>query len=221
MNTLAVKAMLRMTLHPAFAAGPAIGSQGYAVPIINEPLVIPVDEANLPMLRERGIMIEALGGEGSIIVMDSTMPKLDIVCYFGGHEGCTVILGLGQPFAGRIHFSGPQAIFVSAGFGSMGGAARLAVTLNGYCGAYFGQGVTSVYSEWLAEGDASTPCGILVGDDCMMSWGIWCRNYDSHAVVDIETLSVINQMGNIVLGQHCWLGQDVRIARGVRMSARA
>ena len=217
MSVLAVQALLRIKYHPAFATGPAIGVRGYAMPPIEQPLIIPVDEANRARLAERGITLDGPAGEGSMIVMDARMPKLDIVCRFGGHADCAAILGLGEVFAGEVGFTGPHGIFVSAGFGRMGAVSRLAVTVAAYCGAYVGQGVTSAGSNWQIEGDEATPCSLMVGDDTMIAADVWGRNFDSHAIIDIASLAVINAPGNLILGPHCWIGQHVRIARGLRI----
>jgi acetyltransferase-like isoleucine patch superfamily enzyme len=219
MSALAVQALLRIKYHPAFATGPAIGGRGYAMPSIDQPLVIPVEEANLGRLRDHGITVNGPAGEGSVIVMDARMPKLDIVCRFGGHADCAAILGLGEVFAGEVVFTGPHGIFVSAGFGRMGAVSRLAVTVDAYCGAYLGQGVTSAGSRWQIEGDQSTPCALMVGDDAMIEADVWGRNFDSHAIIDIESLAVINAPGSVILGPHCWIGQNVRIARALRIGA--
>jgi hypothetical protein len=219
MSALAVQALLRIKYHPAFAAGPAIGSPGYAMPRIDQPLIIPVEEASLGLLQDRGITIDGPGGEGSVIVMDAQMPKLDLVCRFGGHADCAAIFGLGQAFAGEVAFNGPHGLMVSAGFGRMGAPSRLAVILDEYCAAYFGQGVTSAGSQWQVEGDAASPCALMVGDDAMIAPGVWCRNYDSYAIIDIESLSVINAPGQVILGPHCCLGQNAGIGRPVRIGA--
>jgi hypothetical protein len=219
MSALAVQALLRIKYHPAFSAGPAIGSPGYALPRIDQPLIIPVEEASRGLLQDRGITIDGPAGEGSVIVMDAEMPKLDLLCRFGGHADCTAILGLGEAFAGELAFAGPHGLMVSAGFARMGDPSRVAVVLDEYCAAYFGQGVTSADSRWQVEGEAASPCALMVGDDAMIAPGVWCRNYDSHAIIDIESLSVINAPGHVILGPHCWLGPNAGIGRAVRIGA--
>jgi hypothetical protein len=220
MSALAVEALLRIKYHPAFATGPAIGARGYTMPLIDQPLVIPVEEANQARLAQHGITIEGTAGEGSLIVMDAQMPKLDILCRFGGHADCAAILGRGEMFGGEVVFTGPHGIFVSAGFGRMGAVpSRLAVMVDAHCGAYFGQGVTSADSRWQVEGDQATPCALMVGDDTMIEADVWGRNFDSHAIIDIESLAVINRPGSVILGPHCWIGPNVRIARALRIGA--
>jgi serine acetyltransferase len=211
MSALAVQALLRIRYHPAFATGPVIGGPGYAMPVIDEPLIIPVEAANHDRLRDHGITVDGPAGEGSIVVIDAQMPRLDILCRFGGHADCAAILGRGEAFAGEVVFTGPHGIFVSAGFGRMGAASRLAVTLDAHCGAYFGQGVTSDGSRWQVEGDRSTPCALMVGDDAMIEAEVQGRNFDSHAIIDIESLAVINAPGSVI--------QNVRIARALRIGA--
>jgi acetyltransferase-like isoleucine patch superfamily enzyme len=219
MSVLAVQALLRLKYHPGFAAAPAIGSPGYALPRINETLVIPVEEASLPLLREHGIRVEGQAGEGSVIVMDAAMPQLDLLCRFDGHADCAAVLGLGEAFGGELVFAGPHGIVVSAGFGAAGPPSRISVTVDAFCAAYFGEGVTSVDSHWHIDGDQTTPGSLLVGDDALIAQGVRCRNYDGHAIVDIESLAVVNAPGRVILGPHCCLGEGVLIARALRIGA--
>jgi len=219
MSFLVVQALLRIKYHPAFAARPVIGTPGFAMPQIDRPLIIAVEDGNLPRLHERGITIDGPVGEGSVIVMDEAMPKLDLVCRFAGHADCAAVLGLGDGFAGTLAFGGAHGLFVSAGFGTMGGLSRVSVTLGAFCSAYFGRGVTSVDSHWQVEGEEKAPCAILVGDDAMLADAIWCRNAAPHAIIDVESRSVINAPGHLILGPHCWVDRDVRIGGAVRIGA--
>lgn len=219
MTVLVLQALMRIRCHPALVAGPAIGSPGYTMPRIDRPLILAADAENVPLLRERGIVIEGAAGGACLIVMDAAMPKLDLTLRFHGHDDCAVILGLGESFGGSVDFNGPHGLFVSAGFGPSDDATRLAVTLDAACATYFGAGVTSIESAWQVEGDTVAPRAILVGDDAMVAKAVTCRNYDGQAMIDIETLTVVNGPGDVVLGPHCRLGEGARIANGARIGA--
>ena len=216
MSVLVLQALMRIKCHPAFATVPAIGGAGYAMPQIDQPLIIAVEEATLPHLLDRGIYVEGPVGEGCVIIIDAAMPKLDLRCRFEGHADGAAIIGLGESFAGTLTFTGPHGLFVSAGFGS---PARLSADLEACCAIYFGRGVTSVGSDWHVEGDEKTPCAIIVGDDAMVSRDVACRNYNGFAMIDFDRLEVINGPGPIILGPHCCLGEQARIAGGVRIGA--
>jgi hypothetical protein len=219
MSVLVLQALMRIKCHPALATVPAIGDAGYAMPQIGHPLVLVVEEANRPALLARGIHVEGPVGEGCVVIMDAATPKLDLQCRFAGHADCAVILGLGAGFAGTLDFAGPHGLFVSAGFGHTEPPSRIAVTLDACCAAYFGRGATSADSDWHVSGDETAPSAIIVGDDALVSRHVACRNYDGFAMIDIETQAVINGPGPVVLGPHCCLGEQARIAGAVRIGA--
>jgi len=219
MSVLVLQALMRLKCHPALATVPAIGDPGYAMPRIGQPLVIAVEEASLPRLLDLGIHVEGDIGEGCVIIMDAAMPKLDLHCRFQGHDDCAAVIGLGESFGGTLSFAGPHGLFVSAGFGQMESLSRIAVTLEACCAAYFGRGVTSAGSDWHVEGDATAPSAIIVGDDALVSRDVACRNFDGFAMIDIDRLEVINRPGPVILGPHCCLGEQARIAGPVRIGA--
>lgn len=61
---------------------------------------------------------------------------------------------------------------------------------------------------------ASERQSIIVGEDCLMSFGIWLRTADPHLLYSCETHERINQSASIVIGDHVWLGQDAMILKG-------
>ncbi|WP_425350112.1 acyltransferase, partial [Methylobacterium tarhaniae] len=79
---------------------------------------------------------------------------------------------------------------------------------------YIGSGCTFVSAHILLEGDKRR---VMIGDDCMFSWGIFARNYDSHCIFDIESRETINNPADLIIGSHVWVGQDALIAKGVEI----
>lgn len=55
---------------------------------------------------------------------------------------------------------------------------------------------------------------ILIGSDCMFSANISIRNSDSHSVIDNKTNKRINFAKDIVIGNHVWVGEQVKILKG-------
>jgi acetyltransferase-like isoleucine patch superfamily enzyme len=218
-ETAPVQVLLRLKYHPAFAGGVEIGGPGYSLPSLEEPFVFPVVDEVLEALHARGITVEGALGSGSIIVIDAASPMFDLHCRFDGHDDCAVILGDGNGFSGDLRFTGPRGLFVTAGFGWMDAPSRIAVTIDASCAAFFGWGVTSVDSHWRVEGDQVTPGALMIGDDTMIDRGFSARNYESHAIFETETLSVINEPGHVIVGPHCWLGENARITRAARIGA--
>ena len=71
---------------------------------------------------------------------------------------------------------------------------------------YWGHGATAVSLNIEIEGAGRT---VMVGDDALISSGIWIRNHDMHAIVDLETDAVINVMPvDTMIEPHVWIGQD-------------
>ena len=72
-------------------------------------------------------------------------------------------------------------------------------------------------------GGANFICGesteILIGEDCMFSWGVEIRSTDSHAIFDMDTDERINKASNIELGNHVWVGAHATLLGGARVGS--
>lgn len=55
---------------------------------------------------------------------------------------------------------------------------------------------------------------LKIGNDCLFSWGIKLRTSDGHSVVDLKTSKAINLPEDIVIGDHVWIGEDVKFLKG-------
>ena len=58
---------------------------------------------------------------------------------------------------------------------------------------------------------------IILGNDCMLSSNITFRTGDSHSIIDMQNKR-INPSENIVIGDHVWIGNQVIINKGVKIS---
>ena len=56
---------------------------------------------------------------------------------------------------------------------------------------------------------------IIVGEDCLFSRNIFFRTGDSHSIIDKYSGKRINPSEDIMIGDHVWICQDVRILKGV------
>ena len=90
---------------------------------------------------------------------------------------------------------------------------------------YWGIGASAVGLSIELEGSGKA---VLIGDDALISNGVWIRNYDMHSMHDLRSAIQINKPAeNTVLERHVWLGQDAlllgcrRIGRGSIVGARA
>jgi hypothetical protein len=90
---------------------------------------------------------------------------------------------------------------------------------------FWGQGATAVGCSLEIEGVGQ---GAVIGDDSLISNGVWIRNYDMHALTDLRTGAHIGRPPvTTVLERHVWLGQEAlllgcdRIGAGSVVGARA
>lgn len=53
-----------------------------------------------------------------------------------------------------------------------------------------------------------------IGDGCLFSWGIKMRTSDGHSIIDLDTGRPVNYPKDIVIGNHVWVGEDVKFLKG-------
>lgn len=56
---------------------------------------------------------------------------------------------------------------------------------------------------------------VIIGNDCMFSSKIEIRTSDSHSIFDMETGKRINIPGDVIIGNHVWLGKDVIVSKNL------
>lgn len=168
-------------------------------------------------LQARGIRVIGTGGQENKVILGESFVAANLTIDFSDKSQSTVIIGCGYTVSGSIRLSGNNCLFSAAGFGSQGSQNPISVILVGDNDAVvFGRNFTSTDSQWILEGDSVY---MVVGDDCMVSWQVVVRNYDSHAIFDIRRMEIINNWGNVQIGPHCWIGQGAYIAAGVTIGA--
>lgn len=59
---------------------------------------------------------------------------------------------------------------------------------------------------------------VIIGKHCMLSRGIEIRTGDGHSIIDIETSARINYAKNIEIFDHVWIGANVTILKGAKIS---
>lgn len=60
---------------------------------------------------------------------------------------------------------------------------------------------------------------ILIGQNCLISFGVWIRTADPHLIYDTETLSRINPSLSVLIGQSVWIGQQALILKGAEIGS--
>jgi carbonic anhydrase/acetyltransferase-like protein (isoleucine patch superfamily) len=90
---------------------------------------------------------------------------------------------------------------------------------------FWGTGATAVSVSLEIEG---TGRSYVIGDDALISNGVWIRNYDMHSIHDLGSGRQINRSAvSTVIERHVWLGQDAlllsceRIGMGSIVGARS
>ncbi len=59
----------------------------------------------------------------------------------------------------------------------------------------------------------------FMGNECLLSFGIWVRNADPHLVYDCESKKRINPTQSIYFGDHIWVGQSAMILKGTQVES--
>lgn len=60
---------------------------------------------------------------------------------------------------------------------------------------------------------------IIIGDDCLLSFGIFIRTADPHLIYDCATKRRINPSKSVFIGDHVWIGQNTLILKGSRIGS--
>lgn len=59
----------------------------------------------------------------------------------------------------------------------------------------------------------------FIGNDGLISFGIWIRNADPHLVYNCETNKRVNPSKSIFIGDHVWIGQSAMILKGTQIDS--
>ena len=59
---------------------------------------------------------------------------------------------------------------------------------------------------------------ISVGDDCMLAENVMLYNTDSHPIYDKETGKILNYVKDMTIGNHCWLGMNVKLLKNTSIA---
>ena len=121
-------------------------------------------------------------------------------------KGALVEIGEGCRFTNTKFICGPEVkiklaeeVLVCEKLFIWAAAARSEVSI----GRGTSLGVVTLHLRWEKEHY------IHIGEDCMFGWDITFRMSDGHAILDSTTRQVLNKGGNIVIGNHVWVGTQV------------
>jgi acetyltransferase-like isoleucine patch superfamily enzyme len=154
----------------------------------------------------------AAAGRGNRLLLEQDQPALGLRLNLGSAVNSTVVIGQSDPFDGVVTIGGTGNIVCFSGVSDRQGRARVKINMDGNNSlAHIGTGFTSIDSHLIIVGNERC---ITIGADCMLSWGVTLHNYDHHTIFDMESGEELNPPGDLRIGRHVWLGQDVISAGG-------
>lgn len=60
---------------------------------------------------------------------------------------------------------------------------------------------------------------VIIGDDCLFSFGIWIRTGDPHLIYDADSHKRINDSQSVYIGDHVWLGQNSLVLKNSKLGS--
>lgn len=155
----------------------------------------------------------------TIVVTDPRRPigQLNINAAAGG---CVLFLdnraSEGQ-LRGNIRMLGQDSAVIFAGLGGGYIALHELFMRSTNQMLFWGTGATAVGCSVEIEGEGRS---MMVGDDALISDGIWIRNHDMHAIHDLRSGERINrQPVDTIIERHVWIGQNAMLLNCQRVGA--
>lgn len=161
-----------------------------------KPLPPPAKDDTIP-IDGNGNRIRVPDGFTCHLTIEGTGNYLDI-------QGPTQIGHLQVHLGGNAHVViGPHCVLPNTNIYTCNGAV---VQIGGHTAAvgYFGM-------------FAHEPAQIILGADCLLAGEIVFAASDGHSIYDARTGQRINRARDILVGEHVWLGSQVRIHKGARI----
>ncbi len=97
---------------------------------------------------------------------------------------------------------------------------RCLLNLSLYNNSFCSIGSRNYFSSTLAL-QCSEQCNIVIGNDCLFSFGIWVRTSDVHLMFDTITHQRINMSKSVFIGDRVWVGQNATILKGSQIGSGA
>jgi hypothetical protein len=176
----------------------------------------------------RALGIQFGGGADVTVVVTDIAQKLGrILVHSTGHNNTLFFdnRNWNESFYANIRFAADEGIAMFNQIGDATVALPEVLLRSDRQFLFWGLGSSAVSCSLEIDGIGH---GVVIGDDALISGGVWMRNYSMHAVHDLRTGARIGRPPvDTVLERHVWLGQDAlllgceRIGMGSIIGARS
>ena len=149
------------------------------------------------------------------IIVDSTKSTLDSnsVIKFNGKINILVIEDGVKLVNSRISFGGDNAVVYLSRNKYI-----YYLDINAYSNTCVFIGKDNFFNGRLSL-IASERKNIIIGDNGLISFGIFVRTADPHLIYSCETKQRINKSKSVLIGDHVWLGQGALILKGTKIGS--
>lgn len=149
------------------------------------------------------------------IIVDSTKSTLDSnsVIKFNGKNNILVIEDGVKLVNSRISFGGDNAVVYLSRNKYI-----YYLDINAYSNTCVFIGKDNFFNGRLSL-IASERKNIIIGDNGLISFGIFVRTADPHLIYSCETKQRINKSKSVLIGDHVWLGQGALILKGTKIGS--
>lgn len=131
-------------------------------------------------------------GNNNHLLSESLLDNVKIRCFGDGHQ-----LSIGK----EVVFKSGQIKFENMG-----------------CKLTIGSKTTIEDAQLFVAEDGMS---ITIGSDCMFSDRIKIYTTDGHSIIDTNSGNRINQAESVNIGDHVWIGSDVKILKGVEIGSNS
>lgn len=149
------------------------------------------------------------------IIVDNTKSTLDSNSFikFNGKNNILVVEDGVNLVNSRITFGGDNAVvYLSKN------KYTYYLDINAYSNTCVFIGKDNFFNGRLAL-IASERKNIIIGDNGLISFGIFVRTADPHLIYSCETKQRINKSKSVLIGDHVWLGQGALILKGTTIGS--
>lgn len=192
-----------------------IGTPGYSLPEISHLTAFSFNE-----LRDPDNSVAVIGSDqatGTVFIPKGKRYDRKIrINVTSKTTDALVILGSDLSLQGSITLAATsQTVVFSGGTSETSHAGNLNAALWGKENCLFiGTSVTMNGCQMVLGGNSTS---VILGDDCMLSVGIYIATTDQHGVIDLRKKAIVNHPASVHIEPHVWLGRLVSVSKGARI----